>query len=131
MKAWADMWALRLGVGATCLILIVGLASGIGPSTMVLRSVVVGAVLYLGLRILGGLVGAALLRLAVEHKLAKKQAAKAAEEEGAASSDRAAAAGVDTDAATRVAIRALAGEDGVPEIDEGKEDTTAARGAAA
>ena len=77
MRAWTTLWALRLGMAATCLILVVGLALGIGPSTMVLRSVVVGVVLYVGLRILGGLVGGALLRLAVEQRMAKRRAARA------------------------------------------------------
>ena len=72
MDAWAGLWALRLGMAATCLILVVGLALGIRPETMVLRSVVVGGVLYGGLRVLGGLVGVVLLRLAVEHTLAKQ-----------------------------------------------------------
>lgn len=117
MKAWADMWALKLGMGATCLILIVGLAGGITPTTMVLRSVVVGAVLYLGLRILGSLVGAALLRLAVEHKLAKKRAAQAADDETEGRS------GVRAGAA-RGAQRGRDGE-------EREEDTTAAAGQAA
>lgn len=84
MEAWVKLWTIRLSMAATCLILVIGLAGGIRLPVMLLRSVVVGGVLYLGLRLLGGLVGASLLRLAAEHRMAleEKQATQEASGEG-------------------------------------------------
>jgi len=84
VEAWVKLWTIRISMAATCLILVIGMATGIRLPVMLLRSVVVGGVLYVGLRLLGGLVGASLLRLAAEHRMAleEKRAAEAAQTDG-------------------------------------------------
>ena len=85
MDRWVRHLAKQIGAAGLCLTVLVGMLKGLGPLEMLLRGVVIGLVLYFGVVLVGGLVGQALLRMAVEDQMAaeaqKAQEAKARAED--------------------------------------------------
>jgi len=67
---WVRHLAKQIGAAGLCLTVLVGMLKGLGPLEMLLRGVVIGLVLYFGVVLVGGLVGQALLRMAVEDQMA-------------------------------------------------------------
>ncbi len=70
MDRWIRHLARQIGAAGLCLTVLVGMLKGLSPLEMLLRGLVVGLVLNFGIVLLGGLIGQALLRLAVEDQLA-------------------------------------------------------------
>ena len=73
MDAWVRYWSQRMAVVGSCLTLVAGPILGVSLPVMVFRALGVGGVLYVAVRVMGGLVGRALLWLA----LAEQEKAKA------------------------------------------------------
>jgi len=89
MKVWIRQIARLAGLTGACLMLAAGALLGLGVTTLVLRSLIVGVVLYVAVAILGRLAGETILGVAVEHCLKRRGAASpAAEAERAAPAGR-------------------------------------------
>ena len=74
MDAWVRYWSQRMAVVGSCLTLVAGPILGVSLPVMVFRALVVGGVLYVAVRVMGGLVGRALLWLALaEQEKAKSR----------------------------------------------------------
>ncbi len=69
MDSWVKYWAQRIAFVGTCAVIVWSVALQVSPPMVVLRGLVVGLVLYGALRLMGGLVGQALLREAVANEL--------------------------------------------------------------
>lgn len=76
MDDWVRHWSERIAVAGSCLVILGGLALRVSPVTIVIRASAVGLILYCAAFILGGLVGRALLRLAVEDQLRHEEEKK-------------------------------------------------------
>ena len=68
MDAWVRYWSQRTAVVGGCLTLVAGPILGVSLPVMVFRALVVGVVLYVAVRVMGGLVGRALLWLALAEQ---------------------------------------------------------------
>ena len=77
MDRWVRHLAKQVAAGGLCLTVLAGMLQGLGPLEVLLRGVVIGLVLYFAIVLVGGLIGQALLRLAVEEHEALAQSQKA------------------------------------------------------
>ncbi|MCK4412082.1 MAG: hypothetical protein KAY32_00925 [Candidatus Eisenbacteria sp.] len=87
MHAWIRSWAQIFGVAGAALMMVAGVALGLSVPAIVLRSLVVGGVLYAAVLILGRLVGHALLRVIVTQRVAHENHAQTGSDGGAAGLD--------------------------------------------
>jgi hypothetical protein len=78
MYAWIRPWAQLCGVAGAAVVIVAGVALGLSVPAILLRSLVVGVVLWGAVALLGRLVGNALLRAIVAQRVARQQAASEA-----------------------------------------------------
>lgn len=74
MERWVRHLAKQVAAGGLCLAVLAGMLQGLGPLEVLLRGIVIGLVLYFAIVLVGGLIGQALLRVAVEEHMAAAQA---------------------------------------------------------
>ncbi len=112
MERWVRHLAKQIAAGGLCLTVLAGMLHGLGPLEVLLRGAVIGLVLYFAIVLVGGLIGQALLRLAVE------QHAAAVQEQKERARERAAAQGLeeededeDEDAGEEASAPSVRGDD--------------------
>ena len=82
METWVRFMAKRIAIAATCVVMLAGLVMQLSPWLLVLRGVVVGLAIYLALRIMGYLIGQALIRMLAEAALRREDNQAMAEPAG-------------------------------------------------
>ena len=73
MKAWVKFWALRLGLGSACLVVVANLAMETTLALTIGRAIVAGFVIYTGTLFLGGMVGNSLMTLVAEQAALREE----------------------------------------------------------
>lgn len=100
MDAWVRYWSQRTAVVGGCLTLVAGPILGVSLPVMVFRALVVGGVLYVAVRVMGGLVGRALLWLALaeQEKAMSRRKPEGDDESDSSTSEREVRAAVESEA---------------------------------